>query len=367
MTLLLIAPVLSVCPVLPVAAQTTRAEGRVIEADSTPVSRVRVVLHRVGQAVQGPLDSTLTDQRGRFRFTFRADTATLYLLSARRSGIEYFSPPVPTNPKRPATAIPIVVYDTSSAAPIAVEARHLVIARPGDDGSRSVLDLIVLRNDGTRTRIAGDSLRPSWAGPLLGGTMGLELGEGDFSPDAVSRRGDSLYVSAPLAPGEKQVTLEYLVPAGQAVLELPFTESVPMLNVLTEEKEAVVSGGTLALADSQVLQGRSFRRWTGVVPAGSSLRIALPGRGRAPEWLLAALVATVVVALSGAGWYFVRGHSKSPALSPDDLLTAVAHLEARYLGREAETPDEEWRAYHIERARLKALLEASLAVGGQNR
>lgn len=328
---------------------------------------VRVVLHRVGQAVQGPLDSTLTDQRGRFRFSFRADTATLYLLSARRSGIEYFSPPVPTHPRRPATGIPIVVYDTSSTAPVAVEARHLVIARPGDDGSRSVLDLIVLRNDGTRTRIAGDSSRPSWAGPLLGGTMGMELGEGDFSPDAVSRRGDSLYVSAPLSPGEKQVTLEYLVPAGQTVLQLPFPDSVPMLNVLTEEKEAVVSGGTVALADSQVLQGRSFRRWTGVVPAGSSLRVALPGRGRAPKWLLTALVASVVAVLAGAGWHFARGSSRTPAASTDELLAAVATLDARYAGRAAETQGDEWQKYQLERARLKALLQASLAAGGQNR
>ena len=357
----------TVVPLLPAAAQTTRADGRVIEADSTPVPGVRVVLHRVGQAVQGPLDSTLTDRRGRFRFSFLADTATMYLLSARRSGIEYFSPPVPTNPRRPATDIPIVVYDTSSTEPVAVEARHLVIARPGDDGSRSVLDLIVLRNDGARSRIAGDSLRPSWSGPLLSGTMGLELGEGDFSPDAVSRRGDSLYVSAPLAPGEKQVTLEYLVPAGQAVLELPFSDSVPMLNVLTEENEAVVSGGTVALADTQVLQGRSFRRWTGVVPAGSSLRVSLPGRSRAPKWLLAALVATVIAVLSGAGWYFVWGRSKLPTLSTDQLLAAVAGLDAQYAGREAETPEDEWRTYHLERARLKALLQASLAAGGQNR
>lgn len=351
----------------PLLAQSVSAEGRVLKSDSSAVAGARVVLHQVRRAVQGPLDSGRTDRGGRFRFAFRADTAGLYLLSARYAGIEYFSQPVHTNPERPDTAIRIVVYDTSSTAPVSLEARHLVVARPGEDGSRRVLDLIVLGNDGQQTRIAPEVLRPSWSGPLPRGTIGLELGESDVSPDAVTRRGDSVIVTAPLAPGEKQVTIEYLVPAGLELLELPFTESVPMLNVLAEEKDAVVSGGTMELADSQVLQGRSFRRWTGLVPAGTSLRVALPGRARAPEWVLAALVAAVVLVLAGAGWYFLKRQSMLPGASSDELLDAVAALDARYLGREAETSADEWRSYHAERARLKGLLETSLAAGGRNR
>jgi len=365
LTFFLILPILPFLPDL--SAQTTRAEGRVIKSDSTPVSGVRVVLHQVGRARQGPLDSAHTDRSGRFRFAFRSDTATLFLLSARHASIEYFSPPVHTNPERPDTAIRIVVYDTSSNVPVSVEARHLVVARPGEDGSRSVLDLIVLRNDGQHTRVAPDSMRPSWSGPLPQGTMGLEIGESDVSPDAVTRRDDLVIVDAPLAPGEKQVTITYLVPAGHEVIELPFTESVPMLNVLVEEKEAMVSGGTLALADSQVLQGRSFRRWTGVVPVGSSLRVLLPARGRAPEWLLAALVTTMALVLGGAGWHFVRRQPQLPQASSDDLLETVAALDARYLGREGETPADEWSSYQSERARLKNLFEASLAPGGRGR
>src|SRR5919107_828614 len=189
--------VLTVFSVLPLLAQTIPAEGRVVRPDSTPVAGVRVVLHRVGQVLQGPVDSTNTDSRGRFRLRFIADTSAIYLLSARYSGIEYFSPPVHTNPARP------------------------------------------------------DTSRPTWVGALPRGTMGLELGESDVSPEAVGRGGDSLIVTAAIAPGEKQLTLEYLVPAGRQVLELPLTEAVPMLNVLAEESEVVVSGGTLVFADSQ--------------------------------------------------------------------------------------------------------------------
>jgi hypothetical protein len=298
--------------------------------------------------------------RGRFRFRFRADTSALYLLSARHSGIEYFSPPVHTNPARPDTAIRIIAYDTSSTAPVSVEARHLVVSRPGEDGSRSILDLIVLRNAGQRTRIAADSSRPTWIGRLPRGTMGLELGESDVSPEAVTREGDSLIVTAAIAPGEKQLTLEYLVPAGRQVLELPLTEAVPMLNVLAEETEVVVSGGTLEFADSQTLQGRSFRRWTGAGPAGSLLRVVLPGSPRAPEWILAGLVAAVALALAVAGWRLAT-RSATRQLSADELLERLAGLDAHYLGREADVPANEWSHYQSERVRLMSLLESSLA------
>jgi hypothetical protein len=346
---------------VPVSAQTIPVGGAVLKADSTPVPGARVVLHQVGRALQGPVDSTSADRRGRFRFAFRPDTSALYLLSVRHAGIEYFSSPVHTNPARPDTAIRVMVYDTSSVAPVSLEARHLVVARPGEDGSRSVLDLIVLLNGGRRTRVAPDSAAASWGGVLPRGTIGLELGESDVSPDAVTRRGDSLLIAAPLAPGEKQVTVQYAIPAGHKDLELRFAEPVSSVNVLAEENDVEVSGGSLALADSQVLQGRSFRRWTGAVPAGGTLRVALPGRARAPEWLLPSLVAAVVLVLGGAGWHFLTRQPRSPAASPAVLLAALAMLDSRYLGREGETSADDWAAYQTERRRLKAQLEAALA------
>jgi hypothetical protein len=348
---------------VPLFAQTIPAAGTVLKADSTPVPGTRVVLHQVGRALQGPLDSIRTDRRGRFRFAFRPDSSVLYLLSVRYAGIEYFSPPVHINPERPDTAIRLIVYDTSGTAPVSLEARHLVLTRPGEDGSRSVLDLVVLLNSGRQTRVAPDSAGASWSGLLPRGTIGLELGESDVSPDAVTRRGDSLLVAAPLAPGEKQVTVQYVIPAGRKDLELRFTEPVSTVNVLAEEDGVVVSGGTLALADSQVLQGRSFRRWTGAVPAGATLRVALPDGAPVPGWLLPSLVGALVLALGGAGWYFLARQRGLPTASPAVLLDAIAALDARYLGREGETSAEDWGSYQVERRRLKAQLEAALAAG----
>ena len=362
MAFFLVLPVLPVFPAL--SAQSIRAAGRTITADSTPIPGVRVVLHQVGREAQGPLDSTSSDRQGRFRFSFRNDTTALYLLSARYRGIEYFSQPVHTNPERPDTAIRIIVADTSSTAPVSLAARHLVVTKPGEDGSRSVLDLLVLRNEGTTTRVAPDRVRPSWSGPLPRGTLGLELGEGDFSPDALTRRGDSLILLAPLSPGEKQITVQYIVPSNRGTLELPFEDSVASVNVLMEEREARVSGGSLAMADSQVIQGRAFRRWTGAVPVKGVVRVVLPGIRPTPQWVLALLVAGLVVGLGAAAWYLLRGRPGSVSgAAAEELVHAIATLDARYLERERDTPAAEWSSYQAERARLKAQLEASLAAG----
>jgi hypothetical protein len=345
----------------PLYAQTVHVSGLVLNADSAPVPGVRVVLHRVAQTEQGPIDSSRTDPRGRFRFSYRPDSATFYLASGRYAGIEYFSTPLPTNPARSDTSIRIAVYDTSSTAPVELEARHLVVTRPGEDGTRGVLDLIMLRNSGRYTRIASDTTLASWSGPLLKGTVGLEVGESEVSAEAVHRRGDSLFIGAAIAPGEKQLTVQYQVPSRVAVLELPLgADSVP-LNVLVEDPGVSVTGPDMQRADSQVIQERSFRRWTGTPGTTGVLRIVLPGAPMAP-WTLPILVGLLGLGLIGAAWRALSGrrHPAAPQYRAA-LVDAIARLDLRYQGNQAQTPETEWSAYLAERARLKQELEAALA------
>jgi hypothetical protein len=337
------------------------------ERDTTRLAGARVLLHRVGRALQGAIDSTSADARGRFRFRFSADTSAIYLLSARYGGIEYFSSPVHANPARPDTAIRLLVYDTSSTAPVSLEARHIVVPRPSENGSRAVLDLIVLLNHGLRARVAPDSLHPSWGTPLPSVSIGLEVGESDVSPGAVRREGDSALVTAAIAPGQKQLSLEYLIPAGHPKVEFPFGSSGGRVNLLVEERGATVSGGPLVLADTQLIEGRLFHRWTGEVPAGGSVRLTLPALPRTPVGQLAVLVAAVGLALAVAGWRILRWSPGGPVPAPEPVLDAIALLDARYAGKESETPAEEWQRYQSERARLKVELASSLATRSRGR
>ena len=335
-----------------------------VDADSVPLPGQRVVLHRVGTTAQGPIDSAATDVRGRFRFSYRADSATFYLASTRYAGIEYFSPPLPTNPARRDTIIQIVVYDTSSTAKVELEARHLVVTRPGQDGSRSVLDLLMLRNPGRLTRIAGDSLASSWSVALPTGTVGLEVGESDMSAEAVSRRGDSLFIGAAIAPGEKQLTVQYQVRPRARVLELPVSADSVSVNVMVEEPGAIVVGAGLQQVDSQFIQGRSFHRWSGVPRSRGMLRITLPGRGEAAPWTLPVLVGLLGLGLLGIGWLALAGGAQPGVVRRrEELVNAMASLDLRYQGKQSQTPEDEWRFYLTERARLKHELQATLATG----
>jgi hypothetical protein len=349
------------------SAQSVPVAGQVVNADSAPVPGVRVVLHRIGREAQGPLDSTRSDREGRFRFSFRPDTSSFYLVSGRFAGIEYFSSPLATDPAQPEQRPRVVVYDTSSTAPVELEARHLVLTRPAEDGARSMLDLIMIRNSGRLTRIAPQSPRGAWGVPLPKGTMGLEIGESDLSSEAISRRGDSLLIGAAIAPGEKQLTVQYQVPAATPMLELPIGgDSVP-LNILAEESAVRVSGPGIARADSQVIQGRSFLRWTGTAGSRGVLRIILPGAPRIAGWILPALVGSLALGLAGAAWFaLTRRRPRRNFSRRAEIVDAIAALDLRYRNHRAETPDEEWSAYLAQRTHLKRELE-TLAAGGMSR
>jgi hypothetical protein len=260
----------------------------------------------------------------------------------------------------------LVVRDTSSRTPVTVSARHVVIPRPGEDGTRDVLDLVLLVNEGTETRVARDSLSASWSGPLPPASEGLDLGESDVSPDAVTRRGDSVIVSSPISPGEKQLAFQYHLPGGRQAIELPVGAEPVALSVLLEEPGASASGPGLAPSDSQAIEGRSFRRWTGDVPAHAVVRITLPGAGGSSTPVIAALVAALTLALLLAAWRILPHRTAaaapgSPRTDADLLLNRIAALDARYQGREAELQPEEWGHYLERRAALKAEAAAALA------
>jgi hypothetical protein len=137
--------------------------------------------------------------------------------------------------------------------------------------------------------------------------------------------------------------------------------------VLTEESSVRVSAPGVAAIDTQVIQGRIFRRWTGTVSSPGVLRLTLPGLPLAPPWLVPGLIALLALGLLAGAWYGLgrRAPHRSSDTSPE-LVQAIAALDARFLGRREEMAAEDWAAYQAERARLKRELESALAAGDGN-
>jgi hypothetical protein len=333
------------------------------------VPGARVVLHRVGRATQGPIDSTTTEPTGRFRFAFPLDTTANYLVSVRFAGIEYFSDPIVTDPTRPPIELTVLVSDTSSSAPVRVRTRTFVVSAPDAIGARTVVDWLVLHNPGSTTRVAADSNSPTWQTELPAGARNTQVGDprlSQFSPEAIEFRGDSVYLSAPISPGDKELLLQYELPSSQRRFTVSVLD-VDSVEAFFEDRAIETPPRGWAVSDSQAFEGRRFRRLTRTDPTLARLELRFPGVALAPERLLVWLVVGFALAMIGAGWWLVRipraiglDREPDPAAVPAALPAALADEIVR-LDQELarDTPDRDGLA--ARRETLRARLEAALA------
>jgi len=292
---------------VPSLAAQVRAGGRIVRlagSDTVAVPAVAVVLHRVGPRRQGPVDTAVTDARGRFRFSFAPDSGAAFLLSSRFAGIEYFSRPVSADPALADTAVTLIVADTSSRQPVTVRQRTLLVSRADESGTRIVIDWIVLSNRGPATRVSPDTVRPSWGAPLPEAAQNVEMADSrlsQFAPEAIAFRGDSVLLFAPLSPGDKELMLQYRIPGELKRFVVP-AQVDDSVFVLVEEAGARVVTPVLAVADSQMIEGRPFRRFAGTMAGAGSLEIALGGSGVSSGQLLVILVAILAAGFLVLGW-----------------------------------------------------------------
>ena len=208
--------------------------------------------------------------------------------------------------------------------------------------------------------------RPSWRLLLPPGTGEMQVGESDLSPDAIVREGDTVEVLAPLAPGQKQLSLEYSVTPVRGKLEFPVGPDGGAVNLLVEERNARVSGGTSRWPTARSSRGGAsvaIRERSGGRDRGHRPRCRR--RGRCHPGRPARARRHRGCDAGGSG---VVDH---PALVPPGARAparadARCHRRARRALRRTRGRDaaDEWRRYAAERARLKAELERALAARG---
>lgn len=278
--------------------------GRVLYGTGgRPVAHSWVVLHQVSMGGGGqPVDSARTDANGAYRLTARrADSSTIYVVSSWRAGIAYFSEPVTSRVGPTARLAPLYVYDTSAAGPAVRVGRRLVtVAKVKGDGTRDVLELVELENPGGATRVARDSLRPSWAGGIPAVAIQFRVGQGDVSPQAVTRRGDSVAVFGPLPPRDrKQLSYTYVLPATVRRVSVPVDQPIEEVDLLLEDTAAVVTAGKLDSLGIEDIEGRRFARYrTPPLAPGAPLAIAFTDRRFTPEALVPFIVGVAGVVLA---------------------------------------------------------------------
>ena len=251
-----------------------------------------------------PIDSTRTDARGAYALTIRRpDSATIYVVSTWYAGIAYFSEPI--TPGRSSSSLrPLYVYDSSSTGPpVRVTRRLITVAREKRDGSRDVLELVELENSGVATRVARDTLLPTWAGAIPPVAIQFQVGQGDVSSQVVTRRGDSVAVYGPLPPRErKQLSYAYVLSATVRRMSVPIDQATDEVDLLLEDTTAVVTAAKLDSLGPEDIGGRRFARYrTPPLVPGAGLTIAFSDRRLAPESLAPFIVGLAALAL-GVGF-----------------------------------------------------------------
>lgn len=347
-------------------AQGVRVLGRVVRvsgADSQPLGGAWVVLHGVTTSGGAPVDSARSGSDG--RYVVRApvfDSTALYVVSVMYQGIAYFTSPVHMFGRRVDTAEVLAVFDTSSVAPdIGVAQRHIVVRRAAPDGSRRVVEVIVLANDGPRTRVSSGPDRPVWRGTLPRGVTQLEVGQSDVSSDAIMARGDTLLVTAPVPPGQKQVVVSYLLPASVRALELPVDQPLLRLNVLVEDSAARVTEGPLAAMGFETMEGASFARFDGALAQrGGRVVVAF---GRSPFSVTQWWWIIVLLAGGALAWALMTrwSHAHVPVTGGDPAAVAaeLAAIEAALGATDHPLQGAERAAYERRRAVLQRLSSPS--------
>jgi len=246
-----------------------------------PVSGAWVVLHRVGPDRAGPLDSVRSDSRGRYFFNYArtgSDDA-IYFVSASHDGIAYFTPPLAEG-KISGDDGEITVFDTSSAnVPITLRGHHVVVSAADANAQRSIVEVYDLSNDATVTRVA-TSESPSgatWQTHIAPEARDFKVSQGDISAAAVSYASGRVSVFAPLAPGIKQLSLSYSLPAKSFPLKLPLEAPTGVFEIMIEDRAGTVTGPRLREVDPVTVDERNFRRFLGSdVPENSVATIDLP-------------------------------------------------------------------------------------------
>ncbi|NIM52071.1 MAG: hypothetical protein GTN62_01330 [Gemmatimonadales bacterium] len=334
--------------------------GRVVHVrggDSTALASRWAVLHQVGPTGGAPVDSQQTDRAGRYALHAPAvDTTASYLVSVYHHGIAYF-----TKPLRPAgavgTADTLFVYDTASASPpIDLGERHVMVRSRDSDGSRRVIELLVLVNRGDKTRVAVDTLRPVWRGAVPTEAVQFEVGASEVSDQAIARRGGAVEVFAPVPPGERQLLIGYVLPRSVSELALPIDQDTERLSVMLEDTAAVLQGA-LAFEGWETLEGLAFRRFAAAqVPAGTPVLIRFRAGPLAPTavlWIVVPL-ATLALVAGLVRWWRQAGIESPVQESPAVLAGRIAALDAAFAGREDDD-------YRRQRAELKRRLVEELA------
>lgn len=298
------------------ADPVSSVSGRVVLAapgeELRPVPGTWVALNRVGSDSAGVVDSLRTAGDGSYRFTYRrsGDPDAIYFTDATYAGVAYFTDPL-RGLNVSGEDADIVVFDTMSAPSggtslLRVRGRHLVVGPEGSDGRRPIVEVFELTNDTSFTVVPRSDTEPVWSTPLLPGARGGAVGGGDIVENVVRFGDGRAELYAPIAPGLRQLSINYTVPGSSFPLKLELPHGPEVLEVLIAGTSGSASGAGLHAEEPVGIEDQPYLRFLSQrAAAGDEVVITLAG-GSLERLAVPVAVAMTAVILAGALVYARR-------------------------------------------------------------
>ncbi len=250
---------------------STRPEG---------AAGVEVVLYALSAAGAPGLRRGVSDAEGAFEFAgISPDPSVAYLVGARFQDVPYPGARVRFGAGQRLREVTVRIADVQRD-PAAVRLEELGLRLDFLGGNLQVSETLKLRNDGDRTvwvpPDAREGARPAVETRLPEGAAEFRSPLG-VTPEGLVREGETLRWFGPVYPGDQELSYAYALPAGEGAVRLGrATATRPeRLVVLAPADGPAPSGPGLEQAGEEELEGRTYRRFEGTVPArGRRLDIA---------------------------------------------------------------------------------------------
>ena len=351
-----------------------RVEGRVVRGlrdRQSPIASQWVILHRVGHDRAGPLDSVRTTSAGAFNFQYRlsGDSDAVYFVSTSYGGVAYYTAPLRTPVVRGDDATLVVFDTTSGPVRLLVGGRHVVVGAATPNGQRPIGEVFDLENDSTVTAVARDSVTPVWSTTIPAAATNFRLNtSGELAAGALTRRGATVGLFAPVSPGIRQVAFTYDLPQSAFPLAIPIDKPAGVVEVLVQEPSTRVQAPGIRETPAVNAEGRTFRRFLAQdVQAGAVVRVEPPraltvNRERVYFSVGAVMIAGMLMALVyGMRRRVPRGIVGAAAESASRrLVREIAELDDAFEG-DTTASEQARAAYEARRASLKSELAHVLA------
>ena len=304
-------------------------EGQVINGTEggSSVAQADVVLIPFIKGVQGELQTTKTDDQGRFQFD-QLVTDYDYLLLFKHMEVDYYYQVFFLEGEEQIFVEMQVFDSTTSDQAIRVKLAH-VIMRP-EKGKLGVTQVFWLENSGDRAYVGEREVN--------GGTLvfGLPAGATDFAVpgeliESYRLMADRVIYDEPFIPGEKQLDYSYqlAIPgSGECAVTFEVNYPVDEFHVMVGDEECEAISTELSIDEPIVAgDGQYFIHLAGEnIAPGTIIDVNLANLASGGVPVVAILVPVIAVIAVIAAYLVIK---KRPWLKADKVITSDNGIEAR--------------------------------------